>query len=97
MLTFILRFFTGAAASSPPRAARPRANWNPDDMLVVTAKFDPGCAEHKRQRYERLSACRTVADAMKLTVQPTRAGPSRRYRRSDLAYDVKTGYVKVGL
>ncbi len=93
MLAFMRGFFGDTA---PQRA--PRRVWNPESTLFVTDKFDSTrCAEHKRQRYESLAACRTVADAMRLTVQPTRTGPSRTYRGSDLSYDVKTGYVRVVL
>ena len=87
------------AESTPRRTSRPRRVWNPSDELVVTDKCSESligsCAGHKRRRYEDLSQCKTVEDAMKLYIQPTRTGAHRTYGASDLAYDTKIGYVLV--
>ena len=93
-------FAQGAVDIEPPirRTRGPNRVWNPDDELQVTDKCDlavVGCAEHKRRRYAGLSNCRTIADAMQLTIQPTRTSSPRSYSVSDLSYDVKTGYVVV--
>ena len=80
------------------RHRRPNRLCNPDDEIVVTEKCDlavDGCAEHKRRRYEDLSNCRTIADAMQLSIQPTRTARPRKYSTSDLSYDITRGYVRV--
>ena len=80
------------------RHRRPNRVCNPDDEIVVTEKCDlavDGCADHKRRRYEDLSNCRTIADAMQLSIQPTRTALPRKYSTSDLSYDITRGYVRV--
>ncbi len=86
----------GARAPRPPGR---RVAWDPDAAIELTPKGEAAlraCAEHKRLRYEALRRCATVREAMRLTVQPTRAGGARAYRPSDLTYDVRAGYVAIG-
>ena len=89
----------GSDEPTPRPTRRSNRVWNPDDELVVTAKcFDSlrgSCAEHKRRRYEDLSKCKTIDDAMKLSIQPTRTALHRTYCASDLSYDTQIGYVRV--
>ena len=102
VLTHAYNYFAPSyetAEPTPRRRRRPRRVWNPSDELVVTDKCSESligsCAGHKRRRYEDLSQCKTVEDAMNLYIQPTRTGSHRKYSASDLAYDTKIGYVRV--
>jgi hypothetical protein len=99
----VYRLFTPVDSTSTNetttrRMRKPNRTWDADDELRVTDKCRvavQGAADHKRKRYEDLSQCQTLGDAMQLTIQPTRRGALRKYSTADLSYDIKIGYVQL--